>query len=706
MNPQTVGKKKASLNDTSHRYRKATLHAIPIPPCFEGRLVGLKGLKGLQRFRAFVFSETLWPGVLGGNLYFSMSLPPQNTSSSSVSDKLLCGDETELRAKRVWLLINVMALTWAFFSIFLFLRGYTQASCFCVIQLSLTGLLRVYFRKTSDYCRLMNAFLLTSGTGILLVATSDPALGLTVFFYPISILVASQLFGVRQATYWFVASLVNFLIYYLAVYGIHATFHDHLDGLLLSLGTAFCSYFCCQQAEAYYRKKTKGLIDLSESLQKKSEVLHDLATTDSLTKLTNRFQFQNLLASHVQLASSDELLLFLVDMDGFKDVNDTMGHAAGDAILIEIGVRLLDSFGDRAEVSRLGGDEFCLLFVGDEYVRNAESIGREIHDLLTEGYALRDLKVVLGASIGYATYPEDARTKDALLAFADTAMYQAKKDRLQVARYESVMTEALVEQRTLNDQLAEALERGEFFLVYQPQVENSAGRIIGAEALLRWRHNGEVISPARFIPLLERSGLIIKVGDWVVQEACRQLSEWQQNGLDTRLAVNISAIQFQDCNFVERVTAHLNKQNIDPSKFELEITEGVLVENVDTVAIKLQRMHELGLKISVDDFGTGYSSLSYLRQFPIDKLKIDRAFVKDIPHADDGVIASSIIALSASLEMQVIAEGVETLEQLDVLANFGCDQYQGYFFSRPLPADEFEKLLEEARSADAVSVRS
>ena len=621
-------------------------------------------------------------------------------STHAISENHSLDDDLDLRAQRVWHIINVMSATWAFFMVFLCLRGFGLAAFACFVPLCICALARICFFKSREYCKLMNVWLVSSGIGLFVVATSHIDLEPTIYFFPISITVASQLFGTRQSTYWFLGSLAHFTIYYVTVYGVSPTFTEHLDGFLLSLGVAVCAYFCGRQAESHYRRKTQSLIDLSASLRRKGEVLHNQATTDSLTSLTNRFQFQNVLADEIQSVADEKLLLFLIDMDGFKEVNDSMGHASGDAILVEIGKRLKDRFADRAIVSRLGGDEFCLLFVGKNYVENAHSIGTEIHELLTARFVSKELNVSLGASIGYALCPDDADNQEELLSFADTAMYQAKRNRSRLARYQPEMTEELRRTRALNDRLDEALERNEFHLVFQPQVDIAANKIIGAEALLRWRHNGEVIPPDRFIPLLELSGLIVNVGDWVTREACRQLSEWKQCGLDIRLAVNISAIQFQEPCFVENLTTHLQEYQIDPSRLELEITEGVLVENIDVVTRKLRRVSELGVKISVDDFGTGYSSLSYLKQFPIDKLKIDRAFVKDMPHADDGVIASSIIALSDALGITVIAEGVETQAQLDLLSEFGCEQYQGYFFSRPISAEEFAQLLEKEGNVD------
>lgn len=617
----------------------------------------------------------------------------------TISENHLLDEDLDLRAQSVWLILKVVSATWAFFMVFLYLRDYVPAARVCLAHLCVGALVKIYFYKSREYCKLWNAHMISSSICLFLVAASHIDLEPTIYFFPIAIAVASQLFGIRQSTYWFFGALAYFTIYYTTVYG-SSTFTERLDGFLLSLGIAVCAYFCSQQAEAHYRRKTQSLIDLSVSLRKKGEVLHKLATTDSLTSLTNRFQFQNVLADEIQSAADDTLLLFLIDMDGFKEVNDSMGHASGDVILVEIGRRLKDRFADQAIVSRLGGDEFCLLFVGKNYVDNARAIGTEIHELLTTRFVSKELNVSLGASIGYALFPDDADNQDELLSFADTAMYQAKRDRSRIARYQPAMTEELKRTRVLNDRLDGALERNEFYLVFQPQIDIATNRIIGAEALLRWRHNGEVISPTRFVPLLELSGKIVNVGDWVTREACRQLSQWKQRGLDIRLAVNISAIQFQELCFVENLTAQLKEYQIDPSRLELEITEGVLVENVDIVTRKLQKMNELGVRISVDDFGTGYSSLSYLKQFPIDKLKIDRAFVKDMPHADDGVIASSIIALSDALGITVIAEGVETRAQLDLLSEFGCEQYQGYLFSRPVSAEEFVQLLEKEGNVD------
>ena len=322
--------------------------------------------------------------------------------------------------------------------------------------------------------------------------------------------------------------------------------------------------------------------------------------------------------------------------------------------------------------------------------------------MLTARYSLSEIKVTLGTSVGYALCPDHAKTGNHILSYADTAMYYAKHNKRNVALYESEMTERIADTRTLNEHLAVAMEREEFFLVYQPQVDVS-GEIIGAEALMRWRHNGETIPPNRFIPLLEATGRIIPVSKWLIREACKQQAEWKQQGLDITVAVNASAIQFVDDDFVDSVIRPAKEFGICPSKLEVEITEGILIDNDEQVIEKLEQLKEFGVPISIDDFGTGYSSLAYLRQFPLNKLKIDRAFVKEIPDTDDGVIANGIIILAKLLNLEVIAEGVETPEQLEYLAQHGCQQFQGYYFSPPVSPDQ---ILDLAKSDSRPSLNA
>jgi diguanylate cyclase (GGDEF)-like protein len=456
------------------------------------------------------------------------------------------------------------------------------------------------------------------------------------------------------------------------------------------MGVAGCFYFCCQQGEEYYRQRTTSLIRLSQNLQVESNRLHELATTDSLTGLGNRFQFHASLKEAVEhaAAQSKRFALFMIDMDGFKEINDTLGHPVGDKALIEIGARLRDEFSHCATVARLGGDEFCIIYPAIHDDSQAGLIAEIVCKLLTRRYLMPEAEFMLGTSVGYSLYPAHATTDMELLAYADTAMFHAKENQLGHASYQREMTERLVEYRTVQEKLSRALERDEFFLVYQPQADLNSGEVIGVEALLRWRHNAEVIPPLRFIHLLEKNREIVPVSQWIIREACRQLAAWNLEGHDIEVSINVSAIQFAEPNFYQSIADPIREFGIDPSKLDFEITEGLLIEDIKSTAFKLKQIKELGVSISIDDFGTGYSSLAYLRQFPIDRLKIDRAFIKDIPQADDGVIASSIIVLAKSLDLKVIAEGVETDAHLQFLKLHDCDQYQGYYLSPPVSPAE------------------
>ena len=598
------------------------------------------------------------------------------------------------RGARVWVLINVMFLTWAFFGCFYLVRGYPAGFRICLSQALCYVVLQLTMRKTSHYLTVMNVYLTVSGLGIFLISISHPNLWNSIFFFPVSIIVASYISGMKYAKIWFGITTLHFITYFICLYGFEDTFAEHLEQLVLALGTGVCLFFCCQQAEASYQAQTKGLQDLSTTLQKRSDELELLATTDSLTGLLNRFQFLNELNEAVVEANvENRVALLLVDMDGFKEINDTLGHVEGDEVLIQIGNRLTQEFGQQACVARLGGDEFCVMVTGLILPTQAETLASEIAEVLTRRYQLANAEISLGASIGYAMCPDHAQTGTDLLAFADIAMYHAKQNNRDVALYRPEMLDLINANRSMNDQLAVALEREEFYLVYQPQFDSEAGKIVGVEALMRWTRDGETIPPGRFIPLLEKTGRIIEVSKWLMWEACRQQSQWHRQGIDLVISVNVSALQFVDDGFVDSVLSPLKEFGVAPDRLELEITEGILVDNVDQVIEKLNLLKSLGCRISIDDFGTGYSSLAYLRQFPLDKLKIDRAFVKEVPDDDDGTIAIGIIMLSKLLGLQVIAEGVETVEQLTFLQRNGCRQIQGYYFSRPVCAEEIFAMV-------------
>lgn len=603
----------------------------------------------------------------------------------------------ELRAQRVWRLVIVLWFTWLFFTVFLWGRGYEAASRVCFIDSVMHLVILLACRHSRNYRLIMNLNLAASAVGLYSVSVSDPALASTMLFFPVSILVASQLLGVLDAFYWMVVSAAAFVLYGLESYGVETTFGaSTLDEVVLLVGVAVCTFFCCHQGEAFYRERTRSLFNLSEKLRKKSETLHELATTDALTGLINRFQFQVRLKEALKLAAqnSETVALFLIDMDGFKEINDTLGHPVGDEALVQIAGRLKREFGDAADVARLGGDEFCLIYprIRDEI--QAAEIAEHVCNFLTQRYVLEEAEFPMGASVGYAIYPRHAHSDDEMLSFADTAMFHAKELRLGHACYQAEMTDRLIEYRSTQELLSVALEKDEFFLVYQPKVDIHTGVIRDVEALLRWRHDGEVIPPYRFISLLEQSREIIPVSSWIAKQACQQVAEWERQGYTIGVSVNVSAVQFKDEDFCRMVEASIRESGIDACRLECEITEGLLIDDVKEAVNKLNRIKELGVRISIDDFGTGYSSLAYLRQFPLDTLKIDRAFIKDIPQEDDGMIASSIIVLAKSLGLNVIAEGVETEEQLRFLRHQDCDEYQGYYMSPPVSAEEITKLLE------------
>jgi len=603
-------------------------------------------------------------------------------------------DLSELRAQRIWGFVAVISMTWLFFAIFLWVRGYHAASTICTAELPLIAILSSVYRSKKDIRRLMNFNLVVSAGGLFAVSISDPALYGVMLFYPVSILIASQLLGLRTALQWLFVNFLAFLAFFEFVYGFgQSLLTPRFDQLIIMMGVAVCVYFCCQQGEAYYLRRTADLVRLSQNLEKKSDRLHVLATTDALTGLTNRYQFQERLDELVNDAvqSNSLMVLFLIDLDGFKEINDALGHTIGDEALVAIATRLSKRFENRAEVARLGGDEFCILASGISNASDAETMAKEVCELLNQRQKLGDTELSLGGSVGYCLCPLHAKTAKETLAFADTAMFHAKEHRLGYASYDPEMTERLVEYRTVQKKLSLALERNEFFLVYQPQISLETKQVIGVEALIRWRSESVIVPPIRFIHLLERSREILPVGAWIIRESCRQLAVWNSEGFHIKISVNVSALQFNDDQFYDCIVDCIDEFKIHPSQLDFEITEGLLIDDVPAAVAKLNQIKALGSSLSIDDFGTGYSSLAYLRQFPVDRLKIDRSFVQNIPDTDDGVIASSIIVLAKALGMGVLAEGVETVEQLKFLQYHDCDEYQGYLFSRPVSAEEVQK---------------
>lgn len=439
--------------------------------------------------------------------------------------------------------------------------------------------------------------------------------------------------------------------------------------------------------------------DISE--RKASEQrIHRLAYYDALTHLPNRTLFQDRLHTALQSAERQKswVVLMFLDLDRFKPINDSLGHAAGDRMLKEMATRLLGCVAEDDTVARMGGDEFTLLLqprISREMALNrAIHVAEQILASLVKPFVLEGREFFVTASIGIALSPQDGNELSQLMKNADTAMYHAKergKNNFQF--YQADMNASALERLELESDLRHALDQNEFVLYYQPQFSGDGKRLTGAEALLRWRHPRRgLVPPGDFIPVLEELGLVVDVGDWVISEACRQLKTWHQNKVRVpKVSVNISARQFSDGQLGERIASILEDTGLPPACLELELTESILMREVNEAMHILDSLKNLGLSIAVDDFGTGYSSLNYLKQFPIDVLKIDRTFVDGLPSGEqDAQIARAIIAMAHSLNLAVIAEGVETHEQLDFLREHGCDEVQGYLFGRPMPANRFE----------------
>jgi diguanylate cyclase (GGDEF)-like protein/PAS domain S-box-containing protein len=435
--------------------------------------------------------------------------------------------------------------------------------------------------------------------------------------------------------------------------------------------------------------------DLTERLdaQKRIEVL---AYTDALTSLPNRLLLGQRVAVALRAAqrSGATFAIMYIDLDRFKNINDSLGHAFGDRALKEAASRIQQTLREVDTLCRVGGDEF-IAFLQEADALGAEIVARRILEKLAQPFVVDTVNFSLGCSIGVAMYPADARTLDALIQCADTAMFRVKeRGRGNFRFYQPQMNVDLLSRVKLDHAMRQAMDLGLFRLHYQPQISMCDGRLLGVEALIRWS-DAELgnVSPATFIPLAEESGFIITIGNWVLQEAVRQALVWQQSGRPVVVSVNVSALQFQQGDFVERVASAVGDAGLDPSLLELELTESILIKDVNETLARLHALSRLGVSLAIDDFGTGYSSLAYLKKFPISKLKIDRAFVMGLPEDEgDRAIVSATIAMAQALKLAVVAEGVETAAQRDYLQSLNCNAFQGFLCSPGLPANEFESL--------------
>jgi diguanylate cyclase (GGDEF)-like protein len=426
-----------------------------------------------------------------------------------------------------------------------------------------------------------------------------------------------------------------------------------------------------------------------------------MAHFDALTALPNRVLLHDRLLQAIISAPrhKKKVAVLFLDLDRFKNINDTLGHSFGDLLLQSVAERLTASVRISDTVSRLGGDEFIVILHDLAETAHAGVAAQKIIDSLSNRFIIRDLELHTTASIGISIFPDDGMANEELISNADVAMYRAKEiGRNNYQFFAQAMNDKSYERLTMENKMRRALERNEFVLYYQPQINSKNGQIIGAEALVRWRQQEiGLVSPGMFIPIAEESGLIVSIGEWVMREACRQNREWQAEGFSPiPVAVNLSAVQFRQKNLTELVADALQQSSLESRWLELEITESGIMQNADAAVKTLHSLKLMGLKLSIDDFGTGYSSLSYLKTFPLDKLKIDQSFVRDITtNQDDAAIVGAIIGMAKSLKLRVIAEGVETIDHLQFLNSSGCFEIQGYYYSRPLPADQFGKLLQQ-----------
>lgn len=610
---------------------------------------------------------------------------------------------SKYRLERFVRFLSICGLAWACFGVFYLLNGRQGDAILCFGEATFSVSL-IAFAKRVGRRVLANWYLAGVTLGIVVESyLSGLGISFAPAFFSIVVLLAAHQLGPRAAWVWGAVCMgclitIHFMPQQMLPVMPGPSWIERFAGQawILLLATLFASI-----AEATAEQYAIQLEAASEELREGAVKLNEMLGIDPLTQLPNRVQFNRDVDDALRRAQRNKSLLaiLVIDLDGFKQINDKLGHAAGDQVLQEVAIRLREALEvTGGKIARLGGDEFTVLLedLPDRFA--AALAGGKIVRSISRDYRLdgRDLK--LGASVGAALYPQDGDSIDELLSFADAAMYNAKSNRLGVQLYLPSMTEEAKRKQELSEQLDEAMDKEQFALVFQPQINVRSKEIIGAEALLRWNRNGKFVSPSEFISLLEDSGSIVDVGRWVLREACQEAAEWSNMGRPVRMSVNVSTVQFERESFLDDVCDALELAELDPNLLELELTETVFLDEPEKAIANIEMLRDIGVSISIDDFGTGYSSLAYLKALPINRLKIDRSFVKDIPNYDDGMIAETIVSLAHNLGMSVIAEGVDTEAQLEFLSHRACDEYQGFLFSPPISSEACRKLLADSGS--------
>jgi diguanylate cyclase (GGDEF)-like protein/PAS domain S-box-containing protein len=438
--------------------------------------------------------------------------------------------------------------------------------------------------------------------------------------------------------------------------------------------------------------------DITERYENQLLMKHH-AHHDELTGLPNRRYFQSYVNRILESSLSRDinLAVFLLDLDRFKLINDTLGHAKGDTLLVEISRRLSKYLHDKGKLFRMGGDEFTIIFKDFHSIDELKKIADEVIEIVRKPFVIQNLEFHVSTSIGIAIYPNDGSDVSTLFSNSDNAMYRAKdRGKNGYCFYDSDMSEESLQKLTLESELEIAIQNNDLVLHYQPQIDLSTNQVIGMEALLRWNHPQlGLIPPANFIPLAEEMGLMVNLGEWVLINACRQMKSWHDQGMTSlKLSINLSPQEFLKQQLVDKVKQVLLETGLTPQCLELEITESMTMDVIRSTSV-LEELHDIGIQIAIDDFGTGYSSLNYLKNFHIHRLKIDRSFVRDMMNGPkDAKIVGTIVSIAHALNLKVIAEGVETEEQLEFLRNLQCDEIQGFYYSKPLPANDIEKKYE------------